>query len=167
MRNKNTSIELIDSHVLENALRAFSNKHRMDLVAVEMGCGKTVALNKYNPDSEFHQLTVNNLISSAIGRNDASVIEAIVKSIGFEMFKPMCAQTACIDGLLRTVLKAQGSAGHICDIYQQAIADEELDENEKTELLACIGKTIGHLSELASGIKCHAAISIGSKGTID
>ncbi|MFC4699361.1 phage regulatory CII family protein [Glaciecola siphonariae] len=154
MKTKNTFIEIKDSHCLEDAMRSFSKYQRLDILAPKIGCSPNVLRNKLNPDQEFHKLTALEVILLTHITGDETLLSAMGRMIGFTMYRPATEKSAISD-LMHGVLKTQGAAGHICDIYQQAIEDKVITSNERDELLEAINKAQRHLSELASGLNSY------------
>lgn len=150
MKNKNTSIELKDSHGLEDAMRDFSRKHRLDLLSMKVGCSSNVLRNKLNPDQEFHKLTLVESIVLASSTGDLSILRAGLNMLGHDAHE--VAGCSAEDKLIHLVLQSASATGKIANIFDKANEDSFIDDIENAQLIKATDNAIKKLTELRSSL---------------
>lgn len=155
MSTNKRSIELNNSHSLDDAMREFGRAHRLDLLSLKIGCSANVLRNKLNPDQEFHKLTLLETVLLTLNTGDFSLFRSSLQMLNHDVHS--VEQGACESRILHLILQAVGSAGNITTIFDKANEDQHLDDDEIGELIQATNESIKVLQQLNGSLKAKKA----------
>lgn len=151
MATNKCSIELKNSHSLEDAMREFTRNHRMDLLAPKIGTTANVLRNKLNPDQEFHKLSLLEAINLAANTGDLSIIRASIQMLGFDCHE--VGDISTTDRLISQVLNSASAAGNVTILYNEASADQVIDKEETACLIKATDDAIQKFQTLRTSLR--------------
>ncbi|WP_417552056.1 phage regulatory CII family protein [Marinomonas fungiae] len=130
--------------------------HKSELTAKQiadrLGMSHQTLINKANPNSEFHKLTVREAYSIQLLTGNHSLAVAM---------KTMLDVYVCEDkpaSIIECALNATKENGDVVAAVQAALADGHLTEREKSELLREISEAIASLETLRGSVLAAAPV---------
>ena len=155
MSQVNTSIEIKDSHKLDEAMTAFRNRHCMERLAPKMLMSGNVLRNKLNADQERHKLTLAESIISASITGDTSILEAGLNMLGYGLHKLEEIESGST--LLHSVFSSIKHSSNVASIYDKSMTDGVLDNAEREEMLKAVNDAERQLKEIRAKLTIKAA----------
>lgn len=155
MKKVNTAIELKNSQILDEACVIFRGRHCMERVATKMAMSANVLRNKFNPDSEYHKLSLLESVVTAGITGDVSVLQSAISMLGFGIFK--IDEQKSDSSILHCVFSSIGASATIANLYDKAMADGVVDDKERNSLLNAVTDAERKLKELRAKLTVKVA----------
>ena len=121
-------------------------------IADNMGMGHQILLNKANPNSEFHKLTLREAIGLMKITGSTRILDAMAAELGVD--KPT-QEKLPIPGVLEAVLVATAEHGDVVNVIRQSLADGRFTLREKESCQKEIGEAMEALSILQPAVVVH------------
>jgi hypothetical protein len=151
MQNNIPRIDAVVSQGLELARRAFSKRHRIDLLAPKMGTTHKTLLDRLNPDNDYHRLSVEHLQMVTALTGDTQLIVGLCHDAGLSVYEsPTDAPT--VESIIPLILKRHQVSGEFSALLHRFMADGVLDDDEKMELIKSVDDAIAILNKTKASL---------------
>lgn len=141
---------------VEQGMRQFREQNDCALLARKMGKSQNVLIDKLNPDRDTHKLCLLEAASLTELSGDTSLLEGFAAFCGLKLYEqPNAAPSQ--DNVVKLILRNQGLSGRFCELYERAMSDGMLDNQERPELISAIDDVIGVLVKLRANLQFEVA----------
>jgi ribosomal protein S3AE len=121
-------------------------------IAQQLGMSHQVLINKANPTSEFHKLSLREALAIMKITGSTSIHEAVGLELGLHsMRQDIAEQKSLMDAMLTVV----SECGDVSRAVKDAMEDGRLTAREKAEMQREINEAIDSLMAMRLAIKAH------------
>ncbi len=121
-------------------------------IAQQMGMSYQVLINKANPTSEFHKMSLREALALQKITGTTAIHEAVGIELGLRIV-PEEAQKP--KSLVEAMLTVVSECGDVSRAFKDAMADGRLTEREKADMQKEINEAIDSLYQMRLAIKEH------------
>jgi hypothetical protein len=155
MKSKTCSVELVNEHILDDAIVSFRRAHNLERLGKLSNGSANVIRNKLTPTCTTHHITLDNAVAWSVVTNDISMLTAALNSLDYGTYKIETAETKT--SLLSCVFSTVGTAANIAGLYDKAMTDGVLDSAERAQILKAVDDAERKLQELRGKLGFKAA----------
>lgn len=125
----------------------------------KMGVNHQTLINKCNPNSETHKLTLREAMAMMINTGDVQILEVLASELGYTI-EPKASRST--KDLMAAVLTADAEHGDVGRSIQEALADGRLTPREVAKVRDEVSEAKRALDDLLSTVvTLHEGHSIG------
>jgi ribosomal protein S3AE len=121
-------------------------------IAQQLGMSHQVLINKANPTSEFHKLSLREALAIMKITGSTSIHEAVGLELGLHSMRPDIAEPKSLMDAMLTVVS---ECGDVSRAVKDAMEDGRLTAREKAEMQREINEAIDSLMAMRLAIKAH------------
>lgn len=114
-------------------------------LAQKMGVNHQTLINKCNPNSETHRLTLREAMAMMLNTGDVQILEVLASELGYTV-EPKASRAA--KDLMAAVLSANAEHGDVGRAIQDAFADGRLTPREVAKVRDEVGEAKAALDSL-------------------
>lgn len=137
----------VNSQIIDDARREFVANNRIDLLADRTGIRQGRLYDKLNPEQDTKPFDLDLLVAVTAQSGDLCLVEGLVRAFDHHMFARPQAE-ADTSNIVSLVMKRHKVAGDFAALLDKALDDGNLDDGEKSELIASLDEAMVVITKL-------------------